>query len=100
MWVSTCVLAITYALIIAEKINRSIVALVGGSLMIAVGVLTQAEAIKGIDFNTVGLLTGMMILVSISRRSGMFQYSAIWSVQASKASPAKIEGSKGAEGGR
>jgi Na+/H+ antiporter NhaD/arsenite permease-like protein len=90
MWFSTSVLAITYALIIAEKVNRSIVALVGGSLMIVVGVLTQAEAIRGIDFNTVGLLTGMMILVSISRRSGMFQYSAIWSAQAAKARPAKM----------
>jgi Na+/H+ antiporter NhaD/arsenite permease-like protein len=90
MWVSTCVLAVTYAFIIAEKINRSIVALVGGSLMIVAGVLTQAEAIKGIDFNTGGLLTGMMILVSISRRSGMFQYSAIWSTQAAKAHPAKM----------
>lgn len=90
MWVSTCLLAVTYGLIISEKINRSIVALVGGSLMIAVGVLTQDEAIKGIDFNTIGLLTGMMILVSISRRSGMFQYIAIWSAQAARAHPAKM----------
>ena len=90
MWVSTCLLVITYGLIISEKINRSIVALIGGSLMVAVGVLTQDEAIKGIDFNTIGLLTGMMILVSISRRSGMFQYIAIWSAQAAKAHPAKM----------
>ena len=58
--------------------------------MIVVGVLNQEEAIKGIDFNTIGLLTGMMILVSISRRSGMFQYVAIWSAQARKAHPAGI----------
>jgi Na+/H+ antiporter NhaD/arsenite permease-like protein len=90
MWVSTCVLAITYALIISEKINRSIIALVGASVMIVVGVLDQAEAIKGIDWNTIGLLTGMMILVSISRRSGMFEYMAIWSAKAAKAHPAGI----------
>ena len=90
MWVSTCVLAITYATIMSEKVNRAIVALVGAGVMIIVGVLDQDEAIKGIDWNTIGLLTGMMILVSISRRSGMFQYLAIWSAQAAKAHPAGI----------
>ncbi len=90
MWVSTCVLLVTYALIIAEKINRAIVALLGGSLMIAVGVLDQNEALKGVDWNTLGLLTGMMILVSISRRSGMFQYAAIRAAQMAKANPAGI----------
>jgi len=90
MWVSTCILAVTYAVIMSEKVNRAIVALVGSGLMIVVGVLDQDEAIKGIDWNTIGLLTGMMILVSISRRSGMFQYLAIWSAQAAKANPAGI----------
>lgn len=88
MWVSTCILAITYATIMSEKINRSIVALVGAGVMILAGVLDQDEAIKGIDWNTIGLLTGMMILVSISRRSGMFQYLAIWSAKAARAHPA------------
>ena len=77
MWVSTCILAITYATIMSEKVNRAIVALVGAGVMILVGVLDQDEAIKGIDWNTIGLLTGMMILVSISRRSGMFQYLSL-----------------------
>jgi Na+/H+ antiporter NhaD/arsenite permease-like protein len=90
MWVSTAVLAVTYAVIISEKINRSVVALLGASLMILVGVFDQAEALKGIDWNTLGLLTGMMILVSISRRSGMFQYVAVWSAKAAKAHPAGI----------
>ena len=90
MWVSTCILAITYAVIMSEKVNRAIVALVGAGVMILVGVLDQEEAIKGVDWNTIGLLTGMMILVSISRRSGMFQYLAVWSAQIAKAHPAGI----------
>ena len=90
MWVSTSVLAITYAIIMTEKVNRAIVALVGAGLMIIVGVLNQEEAIKGIDWNTIGLLTGMMILVSISRRSGMFEYLAVWSAKAAKAHPGGI----------
>ena len=90
MWVATCVLAITYAVIISEKINRSIVALLGATAMVVVGVMHQEEALKGVDWNTIGLLTGMMILVSISRRSGMFQYMAVWSAKAAKAHPAGI----------
>jgi Na+/H+ antiporter NhaD/arsenite permease-like protein len=90
MAVSTAILLVTYAAIIWDKLNRSIVALLGASLMILVGVLDQNEAVRGIDWNTLGLLAGMMILVSISRRSGMFQYVAIWSAQRAKASPAGI----------
>jgi len=90
MWVSTCVLAITYATIMSEKVNRAIVALVGAGVMVLIGVLDQQEAIRGIDFNTIGLLTGMMILVSISRRSGMFQYMAIRSAQIARAHPTGI----------
>ena len=90
MWVATCILLVTYAVIISEKINRSIVALIGAGAMVLVGVINQEEALKGVDWNTIGLLTGMMILVSISRRSGMFQYLAIWSARAARAHPAGI----------
>ena len=90
MWVSTVLLLITYATIITEKVNRSIIALLGAGMMILVGVLNQEEAIRGIDFNTIGLLTGMMILVSISRRSGMFEYMAVWAAKKAKAHPAGI----------
>jgi len=90
MWVSTCILAITYAIIISEKVNRSIIALLGAGAMVVVGVMNQEEALKGVDWNTIGLLTGMMILVSVSRRSGMFQYLAVWSAQAAKAHPARM----------
>jgi Na+/H+ antiporter NhaD/arsenite permease-like protein len=90
MLASTAILLATYAAIIWDKLNRSIVALLGASLTILIGGLDQAEALRGVDWNTLGLLTGMMILVSISRRSGMFQYVAIWSAQRAKASPAGI----------
>src|SRR6266436_546701 len=90
IWVATVLLVLTYLLIITERLNRSIIALLGGGLMIVSGVLTQDEAISGIDFNTIALLTGMMVLVSISRRSGMFEYLAIWSAQKAKAHPAGI----------
>jgi len=90
MLLSTAVLLVTYAVVIWDKLNRAIVALLGATVMVAVGVLDQDEAIKGVDFNTLGLLTGMMILVSISRRSGVFQYVAVWAAQRAKASPSGI----------
>src|SRR5215217_737584 len=90
MAVTTVILALTYAVIIWDKLNRAIVALLGASAMVIIGALDQTEALKGIDWNTIGLLTGMMILVSISRRSGMFQYLAIWSARKAKAHPAGI----------
>src|SRR2546422_762153 len=90
MVVSTIILCITYAAVIWDKLNRAIVALLGASAMVVIGALDQNEALKGIDWNTIGLLTGMMILVSISRRSGMFQYLAIWSAQKARAHPAGI----------
>ena len=85
MWVSTVILAVTYAIIMSEKVNRAIIALIGACVMVLVGVFSQEEAIKGIDWNTIGLLTGMMILVAISRRSGVFQFVAIWSAQRANA---------------
>ena len=87
MGVSSAILIATYVLIITERLNRSIIALLGASLMIVLGVLDQDEAIKGIDFNTIALLTGMMVLVSITRRSGMFEYLAIWSAKLGRAEP-------------
>jgi len=85
--VSLVVFVLTYAVIVTEKINRSIVALLGAGLMILSGALTQAEAFAGVDFNTIGLLTGMMVIVSITQKSGVFQYVAVWSAKKVQAKP-------------
>lgn len=87
LWVSSILFIATYALIVSEKINRAIVAGLGAALMIALGVLNQQTAISGVDFNTLGLLTGMMVIVAITRGSGVFQYVAVWSAKKVKASP-------------
>jgi Na+/H+ antiporter NhaD/arsenite permease-like protein len=85
--VSLTVFVLTYAVIVTEKINRSIVALLGAGVMILTGVLHQSEAFAGIDFNTIGLLTGMMIIVAITQKSGVFQYVAIFAAKLVKADP-------------
>ena len=79
-----------YAIIISEKIHRTVVALAGAILMIILGVINQKQAIEGIDFNTLGLLIGMMIVVGIAKDSGMFQYVAIWAAKISKGRPTQI----------
>lgn len=84
------VFILAYILIISEKINRVIVALLGATLMIVFHVISQDQALEHIDFNTLGLLIGMMIIVSIIKRTGLFQYLAIKMAQLSKGEPTKI----------
>ena len=81
------IVSISYLIIFTEKVNRAIVALLGAGVMLVSGLLTQKQALMGIDFNTLALLIGMMIIVSISERSGIFQYVAIWGAKKVKASP-------------
>jgi Na+/H+ antiporter NhaD/arsenite permease-like protein len=87
VWVATIVFVVTYLVIMSDKLNRAIVALLGAGFLILVGVLNQHEAMASVDFNTLGLLLGMMLIVNITRRSGLFQYVAIWSAKKVKASP-------------
>lgn len=76
-----------YALIISEKVHRTIVGLGGAMLMILFGILTQDQAIGHVDFNTLGLLMGMMIIVNITSETGLFNYLAIWAAKKVKAKP-------------
>ena len=79
-----------YAFIVSEKIHRTIIAMIGAILMIFLGVIEQETAIHHIDFNTLGLLIGMMIIVGITGQTGLFNYVAIWAAKKAEASPMKI----------
>ena len=74
-WFAGVVFLLTYTVIMSERVNRAVVALVAGGVMVLGGVITQQEALEGIDFNTLGLLTGMMVIVAITRKSGS---SSFW----------------------
>lgn len=90
-WSSIVIFVIVYALIIWEKFHRMTVALGGGLLMLLAGFLTQETAIsEDIDFNTLGLLIGMMLLVTITRRTGVFEAIAIWAAHITKAYPLRL----------
>lgn len=87
LWVSATLFVVTYLIIVTERVNRAIIALFGGMLMIMTGVLNQNMALRGEDLNTLGLLTGMMVIVAIARKSGVFQFVAIWSAKRVGANP-------------
>src|SRR5918993_2369362 len=75
----------------SELANRTLVALIGAILIVAFGVVEQSEAASEfIDWNTIGLLAGMMIVVAILNKTGLFEYLAIRSAQLGKARPGRI----------
>ncbi|WP_312648858.1 ArsB/NhaD family transporter [Aminipila sp.] len=79
-----------YALIIWDKIDRTIVALAGAVLMILLRILNQESAFGYIDFNTIGLLVSMMLIVMVVKRTGVFEYLAVKTVKIAKGEPIKI----------
>ncbi|WP_201007641.1 ArsB/NhaD family transporter [Paenibacillus glycanilyticus] len=82
---------ITYAIIITEKINRTVIALFGAVIMIVLGVLDMKLAFtEHIEWGTIFLLIGMMILVGIANKTGVFQYAAVKAAQTAKGDPVKI----------
>ena len=81
-------------LIFSEKLNRSITAIAGGALMVflgkVLGFYSEEAALEAIDFNTLGLLLGMMILVAMLEPTGFFQYLAVLAARASKGKPMRL----------
>lgn len=84
------IFSITYVMIVSEKLHRTLVALLGAVLMILFGVVSQVEALQHVDFNTLGLLIGMMLIVNIVKRTGLFQYLAIKTAKFAKGDPIKM----------
>ncbi|KKL75727.1 hypothetical protein LCGC14_2052020, partial [marine sediment metagenome] len=91
---ATTIFALSYIAIISDKIHKTKVVLVGASLMLVCNVLTQHEAFYeealGIDYNVIFLLIGMMIIVNIFSKTGIFQYLAIKSAKLAKGEPFRI----------
>ena len=83
-------MGVCYFFLFTEKANRAAAALLTGAALVLFGVISQEAAVAAIDFNTLALLTGMMIIVSIAEKSGMFQYAAIWGTKKVRAHPAGI----------
>ncbi len=91
---SSLIFIVSLALIFSEKINRTIVAFAGAFLMMAVGealhFYNMESAIEAIDFETLGLLMGMMIIVAMLEPTGFFEYLAVLAARASKGNPVRL----------
>lgn len=88
--VAGIIFILMYAVIVSEKIHRTVAAMLGALLMILSGILSQDTALHHIDFNTLGLLVGMMVLVGVTSHTGLFDYVAIKAARAAKAEPRRI----------
>ena len=83
-------MGVCYLLLFTEKLNRAVVTMMLASILIMLGVISQETAIASIDFNTMSLLAGMMVIINIAERSGMFQYVAVWGAKKVRAHPVGI----------
>ncbi len=92
--VAAVIFILCLAIIFAEKIHRTTIAITGAILMVAAGSLmgfySEPEAIAAVDFNTLGLLLGMMILVAMLEPTGLFQLIAVWAGRISKGRPVRL----------
>ncbi|MER7281165.1 ArsB/NhaD family transporter [Dactylosporangium sp. NPDC000244] len=90
-WIAVAIFAAAYVLIATEWVHRVTAALGGAVLMLVIGA-TDAEhaffsADAGIDWNVVFLLLGMMLIVAVLKRTGAFEYLAIWAVKRARGRP-------------
>jgi len=86
--VAGLIFLITFAIILSEKIHRTIIAMAGAVIMVMAGLImgfySHHRAIEALDFETLGLLMGMMILVALLKDTGFFEYVAILIAKRSK----------------
>ncbi len=93
-WIATGIFLIAYAVIVSEKIHKTVVALLGASLMLVLRILDQHEAFHveelGIDWNVIFLLISMMVIINLMRPTGVFEYIAIRSAKWGRGEPFRI----------
>ncbi|TLX75806.1 ArsB/NhaD family transporter [Labilibacter sediminis] len=88
--IALAVFILTFTLITTEKLPNAIAAMVGAFLFVAFHILSQDEAVEFIDFDTIGLLCGMMMIVAVMRKTGLFEYIAIKGIKITKGNPWRI----------
>ena len=85
------IFVITFFFILTERIHRTVIALFGAMAMVIAGIILDfyhpEEVIGVVDFNTLGLLFGMMLMVSMLEKTGFFQFMGIWTAKKSKGNP-------------
>jgi Na+/H+ antiporter NhaD/arsenite permease-like protein len=87
---AVAVFVVALALIASERVDRTKIALLGATLVVLAGTLDQEQAIEAIDFNTIGLLVGMMLMVRITETTGVYTWLAIRAGQISRGRPLAV----------
>lgn len=90
MIISIIIFILVIVCIITERVHRTSAAIVGAVLLIIAGVMSFDECIEAVDFNTIGVLVGMMLFVATVRKSGFFEFIAIKAAKIAKGDPWKI----------
>lgn len=85
--ISIVVFVAVMALVVSEKIHRALAALLGAVVLLVIGIIDFSAGMESIDFNTLGVLCGMMMFVAIVKESGLFEFVAIKSAKACKGNP-------------
>jgi Na+/H+ antiporter NhaD/arsenite permease-like protein len=88
--IAIAVFLVVIVLIMTEKVHRTSAALAGAVVLLLTNVLTVDKAVGYIDFNTIGVLVGMMLFVAVIKNSGVFEYIAIRAAKMAKGDPWKI----------
>ena len=88
--IAVAIFVAVIGVIVSEKLHRAACALIGAMLLVLLGILTPSEALEFIDFNTIGVLVGMMMFVAVVKNSGIFEYLAIKSAKIAKGDPWRI----------
>ena len=88
--VSIAVFVVVMFAIMTEKLHRSLAAITGAMIVLALHVMPFDAAMEHIDFNTLGVLLGMMLFVSVVKLSGMFEFLAIKAARLAKGEPWKV----------
>ncbi len=81
---------VAYALIVSERVDRTLIALLGGLLVVALGIISQEEAFAAIDLNVIFLLAGMMVLAGGLSQTGFFEYVAGHAIRLSRGRPFRL----------
>ena len=87
------VFALALVALATDRIDRTKIALVGATLIVISQTINQEEAIEAVDWNTIGLLAGMMLMVKITEPTGVYNYLAIRAGQLSKGRPFAVAAS-------
>lgn len=93
-FIAILVFVVAYALIASDRVNKTFVALAGAAIVVTLPIIHSDDVFysreTGIDWDVIFLLLGMMIIVSVLRQTGVFEYVAIWSAKRARGSPLRV----------